>query len=99
VEQEAADKAAMLYGVIDSSGGFYNCPVAEANRSHMNVVFRLPNEDLETRFLSEAAGKDLVNLKGHRSVGGCRASIYNAMPSESVAILADFMRRFASANG
>jgi phosphoserine aminotransferase len=99
VEQEAADKAGMLYGVIDTSGGFYRCPVAEQNRSHMNVVFRLPDEDLETRFLSEAAGEDLVNLKGHRSVGGCRASIYNAMPRESVAALADFMRRFASDNG
>ena len=99
VEREAAKKAGLLYEVIDTSDGFYNCPVAEQNRSHMNVVFRLPNEDLETRFLGEATRHDLVNLKGHRSVGGCRASIYNAMPEESVAVLADFMRRFASDNG
>ena len=62
-------------------------------------MFRLPDEALEAKFLSEAAGNDLVNLKGHRSVGGCRASIYNAMPEQSVATLADFMRRFAADNG
>ena len=64
----------------------------------MNVVFRLRDEALESKFLSEAANHDMVNLKGHRSVGGCRASIYNAMPEESVAALAEFMRRFASDN-
>ncbi len=99
IEQDAADKAGMLYGVIDASDGFYRCPVNEQNRSHMNVVFRLPDEDLEARFLKEAASADMVNLKGHRSVGGCRASIYNAMPKESVGVLADFMRQFAKQNG
>ena len=65
----------------------------------MNVVFRLPSEALEGRFLAEAKSADLLNLKGHRSVGGCRASIYNAMPHASVEALADFMQRFRAENG
>lgn len=97
VEQEAEHKASILYGVIDRSN-YYNCPVAEANRSHMNVVFRLPSEELEAKFLSEAKAADLLNLKGHRSVGGCRASIYNAMPVEGVQVLADFMTGFQQQN-
>ena len=64
----------------------------------MNVVFRLPNEKLEEQFLREASAVDLVNLKGHRTVGGCRASIYNAMPMESVAVLTQFMQDFCSRN-
>lgn len=99
IEQEAAHKAGMLYDVIDNSDGYYSSPVEPACRSHMNVVFRLPSEDLEKKFLAEAEQATLVNLKGHRSVGGCRASIYNAMPTESVQVLADFMREFRSANG
>ena len=99
MEARAAAKAALLYDTIDQSGGFYRCPVDVASRSHMNVVFRLPSEDLEARFLGEAAGADLLNLEGHRNVGGCRASIYNALPHESVAALTDFMRSFQSDNG
>ena len=99
IEQEAAQKAAMLYDSIDNSGGYYSSPVDSACRSHMNVVFRLPNEDLEKKFLAESERAGLVNLKGHRSVGGCRASIYNAMPVESVQVLADFMSEFRNANG
>lgn len=99
IEREAADKAAILYDVIDGSGGYYSSPVDEACRSHMNVVFRLPSEDLEKKFLAEADRADLVNLKGHRSVGGCRASIYNALPADSVRVLADFMGEFQRANG
>ena len=64
----------------------------------MNVVFRLPNEKLEEQFLREASAVDLVNLKGHRTVGGCRASIYNAMPMESVEVLTQFMQDFCSRN-
>jgi phosphoserine aminotransferase len=64
----------------------------------MNVVFRLPNAELEKKFLEESKQQGLVNLKGHRSVGGCRASIYNAMPAASVNILADFMTTFQRAN-
>ena len=99
IEQEAAQKAALLYDIIDDSGGYYSSPVDSACRSHMNVVFRLPSEDLEKKFLAESEQAALVNLKGHRSVGGCRASIYNAMPVESVQVLADFMSEFRNANG
>ena len=96
IEREAAEKAAILYERIDESEGFYSCPVDCASRSHMNVVFRLPDDALETRFLAEAKSEDLLNLKGHRSVGGCRASIYNAMPRAGVEALSDFMQRFSS---
>ena len=99
IEQEAAQKAALLYDAIDSSGGYYSSPVETACRSHMNVVFRLRDEDLEKKFLAESDAAGLVNLKGHRSVGGCRASIYNAMPESSVRVLADFMSEFSRANG
>jgi len=88
----------MLYDVIDGSGGFY-LPHAQANcRSIMNVPFRLANADLDAPFLDEAAGVGLASLKGHRSVGGCRASIYNAMPVEGVEALRDFMLDFAKKN-
>ena len=65
----------------------------------MNVVFRLPTEELEQQFLKQAGESDLMNLKGHRSVGGCRASIYNAMPKASVESLASFMSEFKQNNG
>ena len=94
IEREAAEKAAILYRQIDESEGFYACPVDPASRSHMNVVFRLADEAAERRFLAGAESEDLINLKGHRSVGGCRASIYNAMPRAGVEALADFMHRF-----
>ncbi len=98
MEAAASEKAGILYDTIDASGGYYNCPVETASRSHMNVVFRLANEDLERKFLEQAAQADLMNLKGHRSVGGCRASIYNAMPKSSVEALAGFMSEFAQDN-
>ena len=65
----------------------------------MNVVFRLPSEDLEAKFVAEGKAAGMVGLKGHRSVGGCRASIYNAMPLEGVQVLAGFMEEFAKNNG
>ncbi len=98
IELEANRKASLLYNAIDGSDGYYDCPVTPAYRSVMNVVFRLPNENLEEQFLREASAADLVNLKGHRTVGGCRASIYNAMPIESVAVLTQFMQDFCSRN-
>ena len=94
IEQAAADKAALLYATIDSSENWYKCPVSVPHRSHMNVVFRLPNEDLEKKFLTAADAAGMKNLKGHRSVGGCRASIYNAMPRASVEALCGFYGRF-----
>ena len=98
IEREAREKAELLYGVIDSSDGYYSCPVDTASRSHMNVVFRLPSEELEAKFLGEADARGFVNLKGHRSVGGCRASLYNAMPRASVEALCDFMDEFRDGN-
>ena len=98
MESNAAKKSQALYSAIDQSDGYYNCPVEVESRSHMNVVFRLANEDLEKQFLAEASNEGLVNLKGHRSVGGCRASIYNALPYESVVALTQFMASFRAAN-
>ncbi len=89
-------KAEMLYRVLDASNGFYRGHAQPACRSLMNVTFRLPTEALEKQFLAEAEQAGLTSLKGHRSVGGIRASIYNAMPREGVAALAEFMSDFAA---
>jgi len=94
----AEKKASLLYNTIEQSNEYYSCPVAKASRSKMNVVFRLPNEDLEKKFIEEAKNEGMIGLKGHRSVGGCRASIYNAMPFEGAEKLAAFMRNFAETN-
>lgn len=99
VEKTNRAKGDRLYGVMSAYPDFYKCPVAEDSRSYMNVVFRLPTEDLEATFVSEGKGAGMVGLKGHRSVGGCRASIYNAMPLEGVEYLASFMEDFAQKNG
>lgn len=89
-----ARKAAFLYETIDQSGGFYRNPVAPSARSRMNVPFTLPTDTLTQRFLAEAARAGFLQLEGHRSVGGCRASIYNAMPEEGVRALCEFMNEF-----
>jgi phosphoserine aminotransferase len=91
-------KASKLYAAIDNSG-FYANPVDNNSRSWMNVPFTLANADLDATFLEEAKGAGLVTLKGHRSVGGMRASIYNAMPEEGVDALIDFMTDFEKRNG
>jgi phosphoserine aminotransferase len=91
-------KAEVLYGVIDASG-FYRGTAEPDSRSLMNVTFRLPSEELEVRFVAEALENGLGGLKGHRSVGGCRASIYNPTPLAAVEALADFMRAFEKKNG
>lgn len=98
-EKLAAERAGLLYGVMEKSGGFYRCPVDAACRSNMNVVFRLPSEELEKVFLAESQQAGMSGLKGHRSVGGCRASVYNAMPVAGARALADFMTEFARKNG
>jgi phosphoserine aminotransferase len=87
-------KAKMLYEVIDSSNGFYDGHAKPECRSLMNVSFRLPSEELTKEFLTKAEAQDLTALAGHRSVGGCRASIYNAMPVAGVEALRDFMIDF-----
>lgn len=92
-------KSQLLYDVIDGHGGFYTGHAQPDCRSLMNVTFRLPSEELEKKFIKEAASHDLASLKGHRSVGGIRASIYNAMPREGVESLASFMNEFAAKNG
>jgi phosphoserine aminotransferase len=91
-------KAKNLYDFIDHSN-FYSNPVSERNRSIMNVPFLLKNSDLDTEFLHEAENAGLLNLKGHRSVGGMRASIYNATPIEAVDALINFMGDFQSKHG
>jgi len=92
-------KAAKLYAAIDNSGGFYSNPVAIANRSMMNVPFVLADASLDKAFLKEAEANHLLNLAGHRSVGGMRASIYNAVPEEGVDALISFMGEFSKRNG
>ncbi len=99
MERRNKGKAERLYGVIDALPDFYRCPVEKGSRSVMNVVFRLPTEELEAKFIAEAKAAGMVGLKGHRSVGGCRASIYNAMEPEGVDVLASFMEEFARKNG
>jgi phosphoserine aminotransferase len=98
MEEINREKADFLYGTIDASE-FYQGTAEAGSRSLMNVTFRLPTEDLEKQFVQEAAKQGLIGLKGHRSVGGCRASIYNATPSESVKALTGFMEEFARKNG
>jgi phosphoserine aminotransferase len=91
-------KAQLLYNIIDRSD-FYSGTADLDSRSLMNVTFRLPSEALEKQFVSAAAENDLGGLKGHRSVGGCRASIYNPTPLKAVEALADFMAHFERQNG
>lgn len=88
------EKAALVYDAINSSDGFYNCPTDLAVQSKMNIPFTLSNADLDKEFLAEAGALGMVTLKGHRSVGGMRASVYNAMPKEGCAKLATFMKDF-----
>jgi phosphoserine aminotransferase len=98
MEKINREKGALLYNYIDQSG-YYRGTAEKDSRSLMNVTFRLPSEELETKFVAEALKNDLAGLKGHRSVGGCRASIYNATTKDGVQALVDFMKDFAKANG
>ena len=92
------EKAKLLYDYLDSSNGYYR-PTAEMDsRSKMNITFRLPNEELEAKVVAEAKSKQLIGLKGHRSVGGMRASTYNAVSKESVVALIDFLEDFRNNN-
>lgn len=98
VEKVNREKANLLYKTIDESD-FYHATAREDSRSLMNVTYRLPSEDLEMKFIAEATAAKLVGLKGHRSVGGIRASIYNAMPMKGIKELVDFMKNFEKQNG
>jgi phosphoserine aminotransferase len=95
MEKININKANLLYDLLDNTD-FYHCPVTQSDRSRMNVPFTLKNPELDGEFLKQAEINGLIQLKGHRSVGGMRASIYNAMPIEGVAKLVAFMKEFAS---
>jgi phosphoserine aminotransferase len=95
VEAQNREKAKLIYDAIDNSAGFYKGHAEPGSRSIMNVTFRLSDEELEAEFAAKATKEGLVGLKGHRSVGGMRASIYNAMPVAGCKTLASFMNDFA----
>jgi phosphoserine aminotransferase len=94
MEEAAEMRSGLIYQIIDESGGFYVSPVESASRSKMNVVFRIAEHSLEPDFIAKAAANGMPGLKGHRSVGGCRASVYNAMPRAGVEALCEFMVDF-----
>lgn len=91
-------KADLIYSMMDNSS-FFKATAEQGSRSEMNVTFRLPSEELEQKFIQDALDNGFGGLKGHRSVGGCRASIYNATGLETVEALADFMKTFEKKNG
>jgi phosphoserine aminotransferase len=99
LEKRNREKTALIYNAIDQSGGFYRGPVDPGSRSIMNITFRLKDEELEKKFIKETEQNGFVGLKGHRSVGGLRASTYNAVPYEACKALADFMTDFQKRNG
>ena len=98
MDKNAAERSEIIYGVIADNADYFSCPVNAADLSRMNVCFRLPNEELEKKFVAEALERGMSGLKGHRSVGGCRASLYNAMPIDGAMTLARFMVDFKAAN-
>jgi phosphoserine aminotransferase len=95
IEKINISKANLLYDLIDTTD-FYHCSVAKSDRSRMNIPFALKNTDLDAEFLKQAQDRGLIQLRGHRAVGGMRASIYNAMPIEGVLTLVSFMKEFAN---
>ncbi len=98
MEKRNREKAAMIYGMIDGDSDFFHCPVEVDSRSVMNPVFRLPTEELEKKMIADAAEAGMVGIKGHRSVGGIRTSMYNAMDPSSVAKFVEFAQAFAANN-
>ena len=97
IEKINKEKAQLLYSAIDATP-YYRGHAEAESRSMMNISFNLPTPELEGKFIAEATKIGLNGLKGHRSIGGCRASVYNAFPREGVVKLVDFMEEFASAN-
>lgn len=98
IEARNEVKAKLIYDVIDNSNGFYTGHATPESRSLMNITFRVADEELEKQFLAEATAAGFIGLSGHRSVGGCRASTYNAVPVETCQALAEFMIEFQSSN-
>ncbi|MNI81414.1 Phosphoserine aminotransferase [compost metagenome] len=99
IEAKNRDKAGLLYNAIDGSGGFFRGVAEQSSRSIMNVTFRMQSEELEKKFVKASEQEGFVGLKGHRSVGGLRASIYNAVPYESIKALTEFMSHFQKTQG
>ncbi len=99
VEQRNEEKAAIIYDAIDGSNGYYGAVARKDSRSLMNINFRTPNPDLDKKFIAEALAAGMSGLKGHRSVGGLRASVYNAFPKAGCEALAQFMADFKARNG
>lgn len=99
IEKRNEEKGKMLYGTIDALSGFYKGTADPKSRSLMNATFRLPTEEMEAKFLSEASAQGFVGLKGHRSVGGIRVSMYNALEPDGIKALTEFMKEFAKKNG
>jgi len=97
--RQNVEKAAKIYQAIDSSGGYYKGTAVKECRSDMNITWRMPSEELEAKFIAEASKAKLKGLKGHRSVGGLRASIYNAFPLDGIDALVSFMKEFQKKNG
>ena len=97
IEEHNRVKAALLYDFLDQTS-FYSCPIAKDDRSLMNVPFKLRDESLDEAFLKGAKERGMLQLKGHRSVGGMRASIYNAMPKEGVQALVAYMKEFEASH-
>jgi phosphoserine aminotransferase len=95
IEHRNCEKGALLYGAIDENPEFFRASVEKESRSYMNVVFRLPSEELEKKFIADAAKQGMVGLAGHRSTGGVRVSTYNAVTVDMIATLVGFMREFA----
>ncbi|MDH3726134.1 MAG: 3-phosphoserine/phosphohydroxythreonine transaminase [Myxococcales bacterium] len=98
MEKRNRAKAEMIYGMIDGNPDFFRCPIEVNSRSVMNPVFRLPSEELEKKLIADAAAAGMVGIKGHRSVGGIRTSIYNAMEPQSVQKFVDFAQAFAKSH-
>jgi phosphoserine aminotransferase len=99
LDQLNRDKTGLIYDAIDGSGGFYKGCAHTDSRSIMNVTFRMANEELEKLFVKQSEAEGFVGLKGHRDVGGLRASTYNAVTLESCQALAQFMKEFQQKNG
>jgi phosphoserine aminotransferase len=99
IEKWNREKAELLYGALDRMSRFYKAPVEKDSRSVMNIVFRLSNESLEDKFVSDAKKAGMVGLKGHRSAGGIRVSAYNAVTPDNIRTLVGFMEQFAKSNG
>lgn len=98
MQERAARRSRIIYDAMDASDGFYHSPVMPEHRSQMNVVFRLPDDERTAQFLAQARQAGLHNLKGHRRMGGCRASLYNGLPIAAAEALAAFMTRFQTKN-